>query len=462
MTAFTPGEKQTLRQSLLLGTSRRPLTVPSALAALGGTAYPALSILALIGQHRRFERRVAPAAAVIPEAALRLHAGPQPILPPEARQAFLRLADARVMAGAMLRPALRRMNLAGFRPHPFDLPRLLAQLKGDQDILGPAERAYLALAGADDKDAAADLLEDELTPENWMRAPKAQRRLFLRQRRAADPNAARAMLEAQFKGETAAMRAELLGALAIGLGPADRPFLESLVKDRAEAVRAAASALLDRMPGTPMRAQKLAAAGRCFQRQGVTFKLLKLIGAASKESVVFVPPEGYTKPDQIAATRKLFHGLSLPDLMAATGLEAMALLEAMPEDDVLFWTLHEAAIQAGDQASLTALTLYWLYGRPRYPIATVLERLAYAYPAPLSAEQAQSLLAADAWQDVLARTAAEAPFGAKDDATFPLTAALLPTSLLPEFLAMIGDLAGKGPHAARSFAAFLQTLDAKR
>src|SRR5260221_2427634 len=60
MEGLTSADLEDLRKAMLLGTARRPLTPPPALAALiegaPAAADPALLLLALVGQVRRFER----------------------------------------------------------------------------------------------------------------------------------------------------------------------------------------------------------------------------------------------------------------------------------------------------------------------------------------------------------------------------------------------------------------------
>jgi hypothetical protein len=158
---------------------------------------PALAVLALAGQHQRFERpAVARGADGVPEAARRLHEDPRPIVAEPARRLLLRLANGaeKHMADSVVRAAVRRVLRTGLRLHPFDLPRLIGHIKGDARRLGLAERAYLALADAPGKAAAPSLLHAEITAENWSEFPKGHRVAFLRAQRRKDPAAARALL----------------------------------------------------------------------------------------------------------------------------------------------------------------------------------------------------------------------------------------------------------------------------
>src|SRR5262245_38174769 len=125
-----------LKQAMLLGLARQPLTIPDALAPAVAAATPprepALTVLALAGQQQRFQRPALDEKPHTPsEAARRLHEDPRRIMPPAARRAMLRLASGadRMIVDAVLSAAVRRVARAGFRPHPFDLPRLIGSLK---------------------------------------------------------------------------------------------------------------------------------------------------------------------------------------------------------------------------------------------------------------------------------------------------------------------------------------------
>src|SRR5436190_2225119 len=84
------------------------------------------------------------------------------------RRAVLRLANGveKASADAILSVAARRVARAGFRLHPFDLPRLIGHIKGDARCLGLAERAYLALAESSNAADTPGLLQAEITSEN--------------------------------------------------------------------------------------------------------------------------------------------------------------------------------------------------------------------------------------------------------------------------------------------------------
>src|SRR5262249_7199833 len=158
----------------LLGIARQPIVPPETLKPLLAAAAPdrdpALALLALAGQQQRFQQGgVFEKVEATPEAAQRLHQDQRPILPEPARPALLRLASGveKGAADAVLSVAVRRIAAAGFRLHPFDLPSLIAHIKGDAQCLGLAERAFLALVSDAAVADAAGLLHGEATRETW-------------------------------------------------------------------------------------------------------------------------------------------------------------------------------------------------------------------------------------------------------------------------------------------------------
>ena len=73
--------------------------------------------------------------------------------------------------------------------------------------------------------------------------------------RHADPDAGRALVEQTWSTDGAQHRAAAVAALVVGLGPADEPFLERCLDDRAKSVREEACRLLDRLPGSARAAR---------------------------------------------------------------------------------------------------------------------------------------------------------------------------------------------------------------
>jgi hypothetical protein len=91
----------------------------------------------------------------------------------------------------------------------------------------------------------------------WATADRAARLALLARLRVTAPDDARRLVASDLDGLPAGERAELVEALAVGLGPADEALLDDLLDDRARSVRVAAAALLDRLPGS-RRADRLA------------------------------------------------------------------------------------------------------------------------------------------------------------------------------------------------------------
>jgi hypothetical protein len=150
----------------------------------------------------------------------------------------------------------------GVRPPHRQLLPLLARATAD-GALRPGVAAVVDQRGrwlaAQRPDWAWVLVKVDRDPSAWATAGRAERLDLLRALRATDPGTARRLLEDDVATLPAAERAELVEALATGLGPEDEPLLESLLDDRARTVRMAAAALLDRLPAS-RRGERLAAA----------------------------------------------------------------------------------------------------------------------------------------------------------------------------------------------------------
>jgi hypothetical protein len=464
-------ELSQLKQSLFLGLARKPLTTPERLKSLIGTASqrePALTVLALVGQRQRFERpAVERRADGIPDAARRLHEDQRRILPEPSRRLLLRLANGvdKGLTEAVIRTGVRRVMRAGFRLHPFDLPRLIDQIRGDERCLGPAERAYLSLVDFSSKPAAPSLLHAEITAENWTKMPKARRVAFLREQRKRDPAAARALLEGVFKSEPASVRADLLAALDVGLGANDLPFLEGLSEDQSEAVRNVAFRLTGSVPGTPAFAARLAEAARCFARNapGVTAILASVGLASSATNVVFMPPKHANLTEQRSALTSLFDGFSVTEIAAAAALEIGEVVAALPADDDLVLTAFaNRAVRDGDEESMVQLVAHRIVkiGTRRLLVAPMLAWLVQNLTGPAHVEFGKSLIGSPVWHAILEHfNEATRSAEMKDDGTLIWTAAVLPSQLLPIFQNAIAELPPAATRSARDFADLMLTLE---
>jgi Family of unknown function (DUF5691) len=459
-----------LRQAMFLGLARQPLGVPGRLQPFIAAAperEAALTVLALAGQWQRFKRPIVERSADgIPEAARRLHQDQRPIMREPARRLLLRLANGveKALADAVLCAAVRRLMRAGFRLHPFDLPRLIGHIKGDARCLGLAERAYLSLADESSKPDAASLLHAEINAENWTEFPKGHRAAFLREERRKDPTAARVLLESVFKSEPAAVRADLLAALDVGLGADDLPLLESLTADRADTVRSVASRLTASVSGTLAFAARLAEAARCFGRNtSAVSGILKRVGLASTASVVFTPPKRVNQMEQRAALASLFDGLSVREIASAAALTADAVVAALPADeDTVLTALSKRAVRDGDEETMLHLIAHRLstIDGQRFSVAPLLQWLAENLTGPVPAEFGKTLLGSAAWRAVVERLKeATTPAAMKDDGTLIWTAALLPSGLLATFQEAVSGLLPVTTRSARDFADLVLTLD---
>jgi hypothetical protein len=461
-----------LRQAMFLGLARQPLGVPEGLQALIAATpakEPALAVLALAGQRQRFERpRLEHGTEGIPDAARRLHEDQRPILPAGARRLLLRLANGvdKSLADAAVRAAVSRVMRAGFRLHPFDLPRLIGHIKGHAKCMGLAERAYLALTEASSKSEIRGLIHAEITAETWTEFPKAHRVAFLREERRRDPAAARALIEGVFKSETAPVRYDLLSTLHVGLGADDLPFLESVASDRADSVREVVARLIANVPGTSAYAARLAEAAQCFARKASTVDgILKRVGLASAAGVVFTPPKGAGKGKQGTALQRLFDGLSLAEVAAAASLAIDEVLAALPTgESAVLTAFSDRAARDGDEAMLLRLAAHRLERahpeRSSPMLLLLLHALALDLSGPAPAEFGKLVLGSAAWQAVLEdRRDATTPAGMKDDGTLIWTAAILPSELQTAFQGAIAALPPVATRSARDFSDLVLALD---
>ncbi len=352
---FLPGVHARIRQAFLLSLARQPLTLPPSFAGLVPSSRdPALALLALTGQHQRFAGPLPPALEPIPQAAQRLHEDPRPILPPLARRAMTRLATSveKAFASSVLSIAVRRVAAVGCRVHPFDLPDLARHIKADTDSLGLAERSYLALTAIESDDVGAgSLFFERITADNWQTFPKAHRRAFVAALRKDDAAAGRALVEGVWKTEPAPVRAALLEALAVALGPDDKAFLDQLATDRAETVKRTAAQLLARMPSTASFEARLFAAAQCFSRPrpGILATAMNAMGHG-EAGLRFTPPVTTTAlAGMHGPQEQLFAGLSLTALAEALQATPEEVVAALPADaHHMVLALVETALSAGD------------------------------------------------------------------------------------------------------------------
>lgn len=241
-----------MASAALVGTDRRP--------------YPRdlLQDAAVEVARRRAGRRPAEAAVTVP--------APGEELPAVGRRAAERLV--RIMGGEYdrLLPEWLAAAAGTGRRVPYDvLPDLLERGRRDRSIRGhlgvlTGQRGRW-LAG---QNPSWGYLLEEPTGETWELGGPADRRAHLRALRAADPRAARELLESTWERETPDDRAEFVELLADGLGIDDEPFLESMLDDRRREVRQAAANLLTRLPGSRLSRRMAERARACVSVSGAT------------------------------------------------------------------------------------------------------------------------------------------------------------------------------------------------
>lgn len=239
--------------ALLAGTRREPLP---AIAGLRPDA--PLEALSLLGQALRFEMPQGPAQFDVetwPDDTRR-------IVPENVRPQILRLLNAnRCTTETELAVALAfaRKKL---RPHPFDLPRLDAFVRGHNQHLGVVAQ-FWAQREAKPEIRRGYFDDDAMSAENWTEAPLGARVVYLEHLRAENADQGREALEKTWAAESADARVRLIGAMQTGLSDADRKFFEVALKDRATRARAIAHRLLARLSGSAANNRALAA---CLER----------------------------------------------------------------------------------------------------------------------------------------------------------------------------------------------------
>ncbi|NJM55220.1 MAG: hypothetical protein HC841_04280 [Verrucomicrobiae bacterium] len=451
------------RQAMILGLGRQAMTAPAALAphfAAAPDVDSARAVMALAAQRQRFQRPPAGLAADVPSAARQMHADERPIVPPHLRRALWRLSNAvaksQSQAILFMQSAVTRITFAGYRPHPFDLPWLMPYLH-EVACLGLAERAYLALTQKPEAGERGGVLHAMITIENWTEFPKAHRRDFIAQQRAADPAGARALLESVFKSEPAPVRGDLLGALSVKLSADDLPFLESLAGDRAESVKTVAARLIACIPGSTAHAARLAEAAACFQKKSGAASLMSRIGLGTTGDVTFVAPkDDKGKPIVPVA---LFDGLSLGDLVAATGLSAEKLLASIADEPGVLGALASTAVAGSDEVTRALLfeqKVKWMCAGP--PLrAHTLSRLMPVARGPMTLDLANIVLSSAAWTGLIAELS-DPNSNTRDDGAIVLVALLMPAGALPRLLAAIEPFSMNSAREARAFADFVLAI----
>lgn len=211
-------------------------------------------------------------------------------------------------------------------------------------VLGP-RGAWLARHNQAWRWAATVPPEDVV--ERFATAARADRLALLADLRATEPDFARTLVEDTWDDEQAATRAGLLDTLHIGLSGSDEPLLERALDDRAASVRAAAAALLDRLPGSARAARMAGRAAKLItvKRRGLTVELPD-------------EPDADARRDGITDHREPGYGRAaswLIQVLAAAPLSAWdpELIDKADQEVLTGWT--KAALRQRNQEWLAAL-----------------------------------------------------------------------------------------------------------
>lgn len=229
----------------------------------------------------------------------------------------------------LLPDLLRAAAGAGYVAYPTLLPALL-----DASVRRTALREPVAAVLGDrgrwlarhrpDWQAAAESSPDSGEPgtaETWRTGRPAQRRAYLARLRGTDPDAARELLSGGWTAETGDDRGQFITILEQKLSPADEPFLEAALDDRASAVRVAARRMLTRLPGSAFshRASQRAVGALRLERRG------------QRLGVVPEPPRA---PDAAS----LRDGLNVSPPSASIGTGAWQLTQVIAAAPLADWT----------------------------------------------------------------------------------------------------------------------------
>lgn len=277
----TDGWEPTLAAALL-GAERAPPAAPGPLAALVAESDPGAALLARLaaeGVHHLAGTGLGPEALapIEPRDAF----GPE--CPPAAATRLYGLLTEGTGARNRIEEWFDLAAASGLRPPAW----LFQALMLHRDSL-PA--TALAVTGAELDwlaRACGEAPTERVEAADWMEGTVAERRTAFTAFRARDPEGARAALEPVFRKEKADMREALVHALATGLSPADEPFLEACLDDRAGGVREAAQRLLPGLPGSRY-AERMAARARAAL--SVESKR-RLLGGTTHTLVVTLPEE---------------------------------------------------------------------------------------------------------------------------------------------------------------------------
>lgn len=337
-----------LVSTALLDTERRAPVAPAPLEV--ERASPEEQLLARAAAITVYRR-----AGARPRTGFRpLEPAPAETLPLCSEAAAVRLAT--ILGGefaGVLDEWLALARARGLRAPPELVPALLAAGRARrEDVLAVAGERGRWLARVDDMWAWAAPDENA-----WLTGAVDERRAWLRERRAADPVAARTALEETWAGEDPRTRHALLSELAVGLSLGDEAFLEAALDDRRQVVRAIAADLLARLTGSQL-AQRMAERARPLLRlaRGLRTRLEAelpeaLDDAAARDIVVVKPPRG--TGERAWWLRQILAAAPL-DLWERELARSPAELAALPVADKLAEAVHGGWSQAAGRQRAVA------------------------------------------------------------------------------------------------------------
>lgn len=309
-----------LRHTLILGTAQRPLEVPGWLAGENPRA-GRLALVAALGLRSRFDHPAPPPHLH----RVGLKHEPERLLGREARAALGRVygAKKRSVPRAVSLRIVDALAERGLALHPFDFPALAELLATNDAALDRNARLWRTLAsGAEAANAASP---DDIDDANWTELKPAERAAYLRKRRREAPAAARELLAGTVGSETAAVRYQLLEAMAVSLSPDDVDFLRGLASDRAESVRTLARRLTARIPGTPELDERMRTAHESLE--------LKSAGIIGRRKVLTAKlPKGLAEAKIDAWLADSFAGVSTALLAERLKLKREAFVEALTDE----------------------------------------------------------------------------------------------------------------------------------
>lgn len=362
-----------LATQLLLGSERRPPTLPETPGELGAF----LQALAQPGDDREIgllrqagSLAVCAAAGYAPAAAA---TPPLPACPPEPtavaddrqlvatlqqiladgpdalrREAFSRLAS----RATCLAPELLVPTLTLGQKNRDLRPSLLA-------VLGERGRWLAALNP--DWSYAAGTAEAAADPSLWEEGSQEQRKQLLGSLRQSDPDRARCLLQEGFAQLEARERASLLETMGYGLGPSDEDFLENLLVDRSKEVRQRAASLLAALPDSrysQRMAQRMAA---CLGAERKLFRTVRTLEAPAafaadwkNDALEESRPKSESLGERAWWLYQIARGLPLGWWEKQTGLSPAELIKWVRATD---WS--EAILRAWHEALLRQPAAAW-------------------------------------------------------------------------------------------------------